>query len=59
MEVNLKDPTKFQTLLQVSQIYGRELKLMQMGVDTIVPIAGVNVVQTLYAPHLSSIRYGG
>ena len=59
MEANLKDPTNFQTLLQVCQIYDRQLKVMRMGVDTTVAIANANVVSTLNAPHPSSIVHGG
>ena len=59
MEVNLKDPTNFQTLLQVCQIYDRQLKMMRMGIDTTVAIASLNVMPTLNTPHPSSIVHGG
>ena len=59
IEVNLKDPTNFQTLLQVCQIYDRQLRVLRMGADTTMAITGANVVRTLNAPHLSSIVHGG
>ena len=58
-EANLKDPTNFQTLLQVCQIYDRQLKVMRMGANTTMMIAGANAVSTQNAPHLSSIAHGG
>ena len=59
MEVNLKDPTNFQTLLQVCQLYNRKLKATRMGVDTMMTVASVNVVPILNAPYPSSIVHGG